>query len=53
MEQDFNNFAKDYRQIHTENVQGISGADSYYFAEYKVKELSRFEKNKTFGLGLR
>lgn len=45
MEQDFNNFAKDYRQIHTENVQGISGADSYYFAEYKVKELSRFEKN--------
>lgn len=45
MEQDFNNFAEDYRQIHTANVQSVSGVDSYYFAAYKVKELLSFEKN--------
>lgn len=45
MEQDFNNFAEEYRQIHTQNVQGVSGVDSYYFAEYKVKELQQFEAN--------
>ncbi len=45
MEQDFNNFAEEYREVHTANVQTISGADSYYFAEYKVKELLRFEED--------
>lgn len=45
MEQDFNNFAEEYRQIHTANVQAVSGVDSYYFAEYKVKELLPFETN--------
>ncbi len=45
MEQDFDKYASDYRSIHTENVKSISGADSYYFAEYKVKELCRYEMN--------
>ena len=45
MEQDFNNFAEEYRQIHTANVQAISGVDSYYFAAYKVNELLQFEEN--------
>lgn len=34
---DFDSFAKDYRQIHTKNVQGISGVDSHYFGMHKVK----------------
>lgn len=41
---DFDAYAKDYRSIHTENVK-ISGADSFYFAEMKVKLLQHFEKN--------
>jgi ubiquinone/menaquinone biosynthesis C-methylase UbiE len=45
MEQDFDRFAENYRQIHTVNVKGIAGVDSYYFAEYKIKELLQFEKN--------
>lgn len=47
MEQNFDKFAKKYRQIHTENVKRIAGADSYYFAHYKVKELARFEENNS------
>ncbi|HEY8691018.1 MAG TPA: class I SAM-dependent methyltransferase [Chitinophagaceae bacterium] len=39
---DFDAYAKDYRSIHTENVK-ISGADSFYFAEMKVKLLQQFE----------
>src|SRR6476620_12094259 len=45
MEQDFDQFAKDYRNTHTRSIQSVAGADSYYFAEHKVKELTRFEKN--------
>lgn len=45
MEQDFDNFADEYRQTHTANVKSVSGADSYYFAEFKVKELLRYERN--------
>lgn len=41
---EFDQYAKDYREIHTKNV-ALSGADSYYFAEHKVKELKRFESN--------
>lgn len=33
----FDEFAEDYREIHTKNVQGISGADSSYFGEFKVR----------------
>ncbi|RYF80104.1 MAG: class I SAM-dependent methyltransferase, partial [Chitinophagaceae bacterium] len=39
---DFDEFAMDYRAIHTANVQ-LSGADSFYFAEMKVKMLKAFE----------
>ena len=41
---DFDAYAKDYRSIHTENVK-ISGVDSFYFAEMKVKWLQKFETN--------
>lgn len=33
----FDHFAEDYRKIHTKNVYGISGVDSSYFGEQKVK----------------
>ncbi len=41
---DFDGYAKDYRSIHTDNIK-ISGADSFYFAEMKVKLLQQFEEN--------
>ena len=41
---DFDAYAKDYRSIHTDNIK-LSGADSFYFAEMKVKLLQQFEKN--------
>ena len=31
---DFDEFANNYRNIHTQNVK-LSGADSFYFAEMK------------------
>lgn len=37
--EEFDSFANDYRSIHTANVQGVSGQDSDYFSEYKIKEL--------------
>lgn len=33
----FDDFAPDYRKIHTENICKIGGTDSSYFGEYKVK----------------
>lgn len=44
-EQNFDVFAETYREAHTQNIKFISGTDSYYFAEYKVKELQEFEEN--------
>jgi ubiquinone/menaquinone biosynthesis C-methylase UbiE len=41
----FDEFAKDYRSIHTANVK-ISGADSFYFAEHKVLVLKQNEPGK-------
>lgn len=38
---DFDDYAKDYRSIHTDNIK-FSGADSFYFAEMKVKLLKYF-----------
>ncbi len=35
----FDQYADNYRQIHTKNVQGISGESSDYFSEYKIQEL--------------
>lgn len=51
----FDDFASRYRDIHTENIK-ITGANSEYYAEYKVKEISNFLNlnNKTildFGCG--
>lgn len=39
---DFDGFAQDYREIHNQNIK-LSGADSDYFSEYKVKEIHRIE----------
>ena len=52
---DFDNYASDYREIHTQNVQKLSGKDSDYFSEYKIKELTTFidvtKKLKILDLG--
>ncbi len=43
----FDEFAANYREVHTENVQKLSGKDSEYFSEYKIVELSRrFDTDK-------
>jgi len=41
---DFNEFAENYRDIHTENLK-ICGADSQYFAEMKIRLLLNKETN--------
>lgn len=41
---DFDDFANDYHDIHSENIK-LSGADSLYFAEYKILELKKFESD--------
>ena len=41
---DFDAYAKNYRSIHTENIK-FSGADSFYFAEMKVRLQQQYEKN--------
>ncbi len=38
----FDEFAKDYRETHDKSVQ-LSGADSDYFSEYKIVELLKYE----------
>jgi ubiquinone/menaquinone biosynthesis C-methylase UbiE len=43
---DFDEFAADYRDIHTQNIK-LSGADSFYFAEMKVRLLQEFETNQS------
>lgn len=42
---DFDEFAKDYRSIHTANIK-MSGADSFYFVENKVLILKKNEAGK-------
>lgn len=39
---EFDEYAKDYRSIHTANIK-LSGADSFYFAEQKVLILKKYE----------
>lgn len=46
-EMDFDQFADNYRSIHTENIKGISGVDSDYFSEYKILEVRDLLENKT------
>ncbi len=36
---EFDRFADNYREVHTKNVRGLSGADSNYFSEYKIIEI--------------
>jgi ubiquinone/menaquinone biosynthesis C-methylase UbiE len=43
---DFDEFANNYRDIHTKNLK-LAGADSFYFAEMKVQMLRPFENNKS------
>ena len=43
---DFDAYAKNYRDIHSQNVK-LSGADSYYFAEQRVTMLEAYEKNES------
>lgn len=43
--QNFDSFAETYREEHTKSIRYVSGTDSFYFAEYKVKELLSFEVN--------
>jgi ubiquinone/menaquinone biosynthesis C-methylase UbiE len=40
----FDEFAKDYRDIHNDNIS-ITGVDSEYFAEHKIQEIKKLEKN--------
>jgi ubiquinone/menaquinone biosynthesis C-methylase UbiE len=42
---DFDAYAKNYRTIHSQNIQ-LSGADSFYFAEQRVAMLQGYEKNE-------
>lgn len=35
----FDRCSENYREIHTENISRISGADSGYFTEYKIREI--------------
>lgn len=39
-DQEFNIYAGNYREIHTQNVQAVSGQDSNFFTEYKIKEIA-------------
>lgn len=43
---DFDDYAKDYREIHTKNIQAFSDKDSSYFGEYKVCTICQEVKYK-------
>ncbi len=44
----FDAFASDYRQIHNQNIK-LTGADSHYFSEFKVKWLRQYYGNEQPG----
>lgn len=49
---DFDEFADDYRNILTQSVKGLSGADGDYFSEYKILEISdELENSKILDFG--
>ncbi len=51
---EFDKFAENYRELHTQNVKGLSGADSDYFSEYKIVEIAELLENASildFGCG--
>lgn len=41
MTREFDEYAHDYRSVHTQNVAKVSGKDSDYFTEYKIQEIYR------------
>ena len=43
---EFDEYAENYRSIHSEKIK-LSGADSFYFAEFKVRLLEAHVKNET------
>jgi len=45
----FDEYASDYREVHTKNIR-ISGADSNYFAEMKVKWILYHENNTSLNI---
>ena len=45
----FDQFARNYRDLHTENVK-LSGADSDYFSEFKAKDLAAHEATKALDI---
>jgi ubiquinone/menaquinone biosynthesis C-methylase UbiE len=54
--ENFDHFVTDYRNTHTKNIGSISGEDSFYFSELKIKELLKYEKDSNlkvldFGCG--
>lgn len=52
MPTNFDEYADNYREIHTENVRALSGADSDYFSEYKIVEVAPLlEKAKILDFG--
>lgn len=50
IDQNFDAFAETYREAHTQSIKYVSGTDSFYFAEYKVKELLQFEENREINI---
>jgi ubiquinone/menaquinone biosynthesis C-methylase UbiE len=44
---DFDAYAEDYRAVHAKNIR-ITGRDSFYFAEDKVRKLISFEQNANY-----
>lgn len=46
MNNEFDQFAENYRAIHTENVKGLSGVDSDYFSKYKIEEIQELINGK-------
>ncbi len=42
----FDQIAENYREIHEESLNGV-GADSAYFSEYKIKELTKWFSRQT------
>jgi len=46
IQNDFDQFASDYRKIHTENIQKISGTDSEAFSEYKIVTVKKLLNGK-------
>lgn len=45
----FDEYAKDYREIHNQNIS-ITGVESEYFAEHKVQEIKKLEKNQKLNI---